>query len=145
MSLRISILTIVSVCGLFFINALFCLPIQADEKGIILAEGTGESVIFTLAIKEASCKTADVNELNNNHGVNDVEQDSGVVVEIPTQEIPKRPDLESGYWRIVGIIIGVCSLLIVVVIYLYYYAIHIILKSVIQLFIGQYQKTIEEE
>jgi len=117
LSLRISILTSVLVCGLFFINASFCLPIQADEKGIALAGGTGESVIFTLAIEEAGSKTTEVNELNR-QVVNEVEDDSGVVAEIPTQEIPKGPASASGYWRIVGIIIGICSLLIFVVIFL---------------------------
>jgi len=112
-----SMLTVL-VCGLLILGGTFCLPIQAEEKAIASSGSTGEEVPFTLAIEEAGSKTVEVNELNRSQVIKEVTGDSGVDAEIPTQEIPKGPTVSSGDWRIVGIIIGICSLLIFTVIYL---------------------------
>lgn len=118
MKLRIPFIITVLVCSLLIMGGYHCLPIQADEKGIALAEGMEESLILTLAIEEAGSKSIEVSKPYGSHVFTHIEDDSGIVVESPTQEIPEKPALGSGYGRIVGIIIGICSLLMVVVIYL---------------------------
>ena len=118
MSLFSVFILTVLICSLLILSGTYALPIQADEKGIALAGGMGESVIFNLAIEEVGSKMVEVDELNSSQVVKEVEEDSGVIAEIPTQEISKGPALTSGYWRIVGIIIGISSLLIFIAIYL---------------------------
>jgi hypothetical protein len=118
LSLRIPVLLSILVCVLLTLGGISVMPIQAGDQGIVLAGGMEESLIFNLAIEEAGSKSIEVNELNSSQVVNEVEEDSVVVAEIPAQEIPKVPALESGYWGIFGIILGICSLLVVVVIYL---------------------------
>ena len=107
MSLKIPFLLTIFVCGLLIIGGSYALPIQADEEIIPLAGGMEESEILTLAIEETGSEMADVNELNSRQVVNVVQEDSEVVA-----EIPKAPSLESGYWRIIVLIIGICFLLI---------------------------------
>lgn len=107
LSLKKPFLLTVFICGLLIISGSYTLPIQADEGRITPAEGMEESVVFSLAIEEDCSKTADVNELDRRQVVNEA-----------IAEIPKAPSLESGYLRIIGIIIGICSLLVFTLIYL---------------------------
>ena len=91
------------------------------EKEITLAGGRGELVVFTLAIDQAGEKTIVVNGLTHSLVVNEVDEEPGLVAEMPTQEIPEDNTSTSGdywWWWIIVLILGVCALMIVTALYL---------------------------
>jgi hypothetical protein len=104
--------------------------VLVGEKEITLAGGSGEMVVFTTTFNEAGNKVIEVNELTGNLIVKEevleeafleeeLTQESEIIVEIPTQDIPDKLTSTSGsYWWIIGLISGVSVLLIAIIIYL---------------------------
>lgn len=95
-----------------------------DEKEITLAGGSGEAVVFTTTFGEAGEKLIEVNEMSGSLIVKEVVEgepspEPGSVAEeaeIPIDEIIEEPEPESRWW-IVGLILGVCAVIIVSVIF----------------------------
>jgi hypothetical protein len=96
-----------------------------DEKEITLAGGSGEAVVFTTTFGEAGEKLIEVNEMSGSLIVKEVVEGEpspetgpvAEVAEIPIDEIIEEPEPESRWW-IVGLILGVCAVIIVSVIFL---------------------------
>ena len=89
-----------------------------NEKEITIANGMGETVVFTLSIEEPGIKTINVNELTGSLVVKEEKEESGKIAEGKTLLIPEKPTPTLGYRWIVVLIVVICALLITLAIYL---------------------------
>jgi hypothetical protein len=105
-----------------------------EEKEVLLQGLSSDTVVFTITFEEAGKKRVEINDLLSSVIVKgeelileqiplpaDVKEPSPsdhTAAEIPGQNTPEDPSSKAGgYWWFVGLILGVCALLIAVVLF----------------------------